>query len=98
MKSKKKKKKKKKALGCKQGFQYTPTTLCSSLNSLKALIDQNKKKNQNKIINHYSICAVVENWLVKNAVNLSKIIFTSLNFHMHIFNMSVIYLQSVKRG
>ena len=26
---------------------------------------------------------------VKNGVNLSKIFFSSLNFHMHIFNMSV---------
>ena len=34
---------------------------------------------------------------VKNAVNLSKIIFTANNFFMHIFNMSVTYLQSIKR-
>ena len=34
---------------------------------------------------------------VKNAVNLSKIIFSANNFFMHIFNMSVTYLQSIKR-
>ena len=37
-------------INCKQGFQYAPATQCSSLNSLKALIDQNKKKNPKKII------------------------------------------------
>ena len=35
--------------------------------------------------------------LVKNAVNLSKIIFSANNFFMHIFNLSVTYLQSIKR-
>ena len=34
---------------------------------------------------------------VKNAVNLSKIFFSANNFFMHIFNMSVTYLQSNKR-
>ena len=34
---------------------------------------------------------------VKNAVNLSKIIFSANNFFIHIFNMSVTYLQSIKR-
>ena len=34
---------------------------------------------------------------VKNGVNLSKIIFSSLNFNMHILNMSVTYLQSFKK-
>ena len=40
---------------------------------------------------------------VKNAVNLSKIfflqmiIFSALKFLMHILNMSVTYLQSIKR-
>ena len=34
---------------------------------------------------------------VKNAVNLSKIIFSALKFFMHIFDMSVTYLQSIKR-
>ena len=33
----------------------------------------------------------------QNPVNLSKIIFSALNFFMHIFNMSVIYLPSIKR-
>ena len=31
---------------------------------------------------------------VKNAVNLSRILFTSFNFFMHILNMFVTYLQS----
>ena len=35
--------------------------------------------------------------LVKNAVNLSKIFFSANNFFMHIYNMSVTYLQSIKR-
>ena len=35
--------------------------------------------------------------LVKIAINLSKNIFSSLNFLMHIFNISVTYLQSIKR-
>ena len=34
---------------------------------------------------------------LKNAVNLSKIVFTANNFFMHIFNMFVTYLQSIKR-
>ena len=34
---------------------------------------------------------------VKNAVNLSKIFFSANKFFMHIYNMSVIYLQSIKR-
>ena len=34
---------------------------------------------------------------VKNAVKLSKIIFWALYSFMHIFNMSVTYLQSIKR-
>ena len=33
----------------------------------------------------------------QNPVNLSKIIFSALNFFMHIFNMSVTYLPSIKR-
>ena len=35
--------------------------------------------------------------LVKNAVNLSKIIFSANKFFMHIYNMSVTYLQSIRR-
>ena len=35
--------------------------------------------------------------LVKNAVNMSKIIFSANKFFMHIYNMSVTYLQSIKR-
>ena len=33
----------------------------------------------------------------QNPVNLSKLIFSALNFFMHIFNMSVTYLLSIKR-
>ena len=33
--------------------------------------------------------------LAKNAVNLSKSIFSSLNFHMHIFNMTVTNLKAL---
>ena len=33
----------------------------------------------------------------QNPVNLSKIIFSALNFFMHIFNMSVTYLPSIKK-
>ena len=35
--------------------------------------------------------------LVRNAVNLSKNIFSALHNFMHIFNMSVTYLQSIER-
>ena len=46
------------------------------------------------------ICQYVQ-WskigLVKNAVNLSKIFFSANKFFMHIYNMSVSYLQSIKR-
>ena len=34
---------------------------------------------------------------VKNAVNLSKIYFSANKFFMHIYNMSVTYLQNIKR-
>ena len=34
---------------------------------------------------------------VQNAVNLSKIFFSANKFFMHIYNMSVTYLQSIKR-
>ena len=33
---------------------------------------------------------------LKNAVNLSKIIFSPIKFFMHIFNMSVTCLQSIE--
>ena len=33
----------------------------------------------------------------QNPVNLSKIIFSALNFFMHIFNISVTYLSCIKR-
>ena len=33
----------------------------------------------------------------QNPANLSKIIFSALNFFMHIFNMSVTYLSCIKR-
>ena len=33
---------------------------------------------------------------VKNAVNMSKIFFSANNFFMHIYNLSVLYLQSIK--
>ena len=34
---------------------------------------------------------------VKNAVNLSKISFSANKFFLHIYNMTVTYLQSIKR-
>ena len=34
---------------------------------------------------------------VKNAVNLSKVFFSANDFFMHICNMSVTYLQNIKR-
>ena len=34
---------------------------------------------------------------VKNAVNLSKIFFSANCFFMHIYNMSVTYLRSIRR-
>ena len=37
----------------------------------------------------YSICAVVENMLKM----LLHVIFSAMNFFMHIFNMPVLYLQ-----
>ena len=38
-----------------------------------------------------------ENGYVKNPVSLSKYIFSESNFLMHIFSMSVTYLQSVEK-
>ena len=38
-----------------------------------------------------------ENGQVKNIVSLSKKNFSASNFFMHIFNMSVTYLQSVEK-
>ena len=35
---------------------------------------------------------------LKNAVNLSKIIFSQIKFFMHIFNMSVTCLQSIEKN
>ena len=49
------------------------------------------------VSNHYFLGAVVQVSYVKNPVSLSKNIFSASNFFMHIFNMSVIYLQSVEK-
>ena len=38
-----------------------------------------------------------ENGQVKNPVSLSKNIFSASNFFMHIFNISVTYMQSVEK-
>ena len=38
-----------------------------------------------------------ENGYVKNPVSLSKNIFSASNFFMHIYNISVIYLQSIEK-
>ena len=46
------------------------------------------------VSNHYFLRAV---GYVKNPVSLSKNIFQTSNFFMHIFNMSVTYLQSVEK-
>ena len=43
------------------------------------------------------MCIVVENWLSKKWCKFIKTFFSSLNIHMHIFNMSVTYMQSNKR-
>ena len=49
------------------------------------------------VSNHYFLGAVVQVGYVKNPVSLSKKYFFSINFFMHIFNMSVTYLQSVEK-
>ena len=49
------------------------------------------------VSNHYFLGAVVQVSYVKNPVSLSKNIFSASNFFMHIFNMSVTYLQSVEK-
>ena len=50
-------------------------------------------------VNHHFIHAygMIQKSQVKNGVNLSKTIFSSFNFFMHTFTMSVTYLQSIKR-
>ena len=48
------------------------------------------------VSNHYFLGAVVQVGYVKNPVSLSKNIFSASNFFMHIFNMSVTYLQCWK--
>ena len=45
------------------------------------------------VSNHYFLGVVVQVGYVKNLVSLSKNIFSASNFFMHIFNMSVTYLQ-----
>ena len=52
---------------------------------------------QYAVSNHYFLRAVVQVGYVKNPVSLSKNIFSAFNFFMHIFNMSVTYLQSVEK-
>ena len=52
---------------------------------------------QDAVSNHYFLGAVVQVGYVKNPVSLSKNIFSASNFFMHIFNMSVTYLQSVEK-
>lgn len=47
-------------------------------------------------INHYLICAMVGKWLCSPA-NLSKNIFSGSNFIMHIFSLSVTYIQSIEK-
>ena len=58
----------------------------------RPIFEENKKLAASKA---YSIpppqCAY------QNPVNFSKIIFSALNFFMHIFNMSVTYLPTIKR-
>ena len=49
------------------------------------------------VSNHYFLEAVVQVGYVKNPVSLSKNIFSASNFFMHVFNMFVTYLQSVKK-
>ena len=44
----------------------------------------------------FNMCIGKKKMAVNNAVNLSKIIFSSLNLFIHIFNMSVTYLQGIK--
>ena len=44
----------------------------------------------------YALPAVLSK--LKNAVNLSKIIFSPIKFFMHIFNMSVTCLQSIEKN
>ena len=64
-----------------------------------------KKKKKKKGVNYtkyvllrfiqYMHCSKIG--LVQNAVNLSKILFSASYLFMHIFNMSVIHLPSIKR-
>ena len=49
------------------------------------------------VSNHYFLGAVVQVGYVKNPVNLSKNIFSASHFFMHIFNMSVTYLQHAEK-
>ena len=49
------------------------------------------------VSNHYFLGAVVQVGYVKNSVSLSKNIFSASNFFMHIFSMSVTYLQSFEK-
>ena len=49
------------------------------------------------VSNHYFLGAVVQVGYVKNTASLSKNIFLAPNFFMHIFNMSVTYLQSIEK-
>ena len=49
------------------------------------------------VSNHYFLGAVVQVGYVKNPVSLSKNIFSASNFFMHIFNLSVTYLQSIEK-
>ena len=49
------------------------------------------------VSNHYFLSTVVQVSYVKNTLSLSKNIFSAPNFFMHIFNMFVIYLQSIQK-
>ena len=49
------------------------------------------------VSNHYFLGAVVQVGYVKSPVSLSKNIFSTSNFFMHIFNMFVTYLQSAEK-
>ena len=63
----------------------------SSFNSLKVTVGTTRNWLQAGLTVYPPQCAY------QNPVNLSKIIFSALNFFRHIFNMSVTYLPSIKR-
>ena len=48
-------------------------------------------------INHYLLWAIVVKWLFKGPVSFLKNIFSASNSFMHIFSMSVIYMQNAEK-